>query len=122
MRRDDGELLRVLAAEVRAARSDDREQLGDDGRHAVEVRRAGAAPHRSVGQPGDVHRRRRRHRVHLGDARSEHASTPSSSHSLEIVGEVARIAVEILVRAELQRVDEDRDDDEVGLGPRGRDE
>ena len=34
---DDRELLRVLAAEVRAARTDDREQLGHDRGHAVEV-------------------------------------------------------------------------------------
>ena len=55
---DDRELLRVLAPEVRAARADDREQLGDDGGHAVEV----AGPARAaqaVGEAVDVHRRAR---------------------------------------------------------------
>ena len=33
-----------------------------------------------------------------------------------------RIAVEVLVRAELQRIDEDRRDDAVGAAPRLRDQ
>ena len=51
---------------------DDREQLGDHGGDAVEVRRARRAAH-PVGEPGDVHRRPRRSvRVHLVDVRTEH--------------------------------------------------
>ncbi len=49
----DGELLGVLAPEVGAARADDREQLGDDRGHAVEVRRTGGAA-QPLGEPVDV--------------------------------------------------------------------
>ena len=41
---DDLDLLRVLLAEVRAARADDVEELQADGRDAAEVARAGASP------------------------------------------------------------------------------
>ena len=46
-------------------------------------------------------------------------STPSRLALREVAGEVAGIAVEIFARAELQRVDEDRDDDEIA-GVAGR--
>ena len=45
-------------------------------------------------------------------------STPSRRALREIAGEVARVAVEVFARAELQRVHEDRDDDEVGTRSR----
>ena len=41
-------------------------------------------------------------------------STPSAAAGLEVALEIARVAIEILVRAELQRVHEDRHDHEVG--------
>ena len=75
-----------------------------------------AAPHRSAVRPVDVHRRERRPRVHLGDARREHAVDALGLARLEVAGEVARVAVEVLVGAELQRVHEDRHDHEVGGG------
>ena len=111
---DDRDLLRILAAEVRAAGPRDREQLRDDGRHAVEVNRPlGAA--QSIGQSGDVHRCRRRLRVHLRDARCEHRVDTFLRARLEVANEIARISPEVFGRAELQRVDEDRDHDEIGL-------
>ena len=49
-------------------------------------------------------------------------STPRPSSSVEVAVEVARVLVEVLVRAELQRVHEDRDDDRVGELARPLDE
>ena len=73
MRRDDGELLRVLAAEVGAARPDDREQLRDDGRDAVEVRRAAPCRTGPSVSPATCTVVQRRARVHLGGVGREHA-------------------------------------------------
>ena len=55
-------------------------------------------------------------RYHLGARRGEDDIDAFNFALREIAAEIAGIRVEILVRTELQRVDEDRDDDEVGLG------
>ena len=65
-----------------------------------------------------MHRRERRARVHLGRARSKHAVDALGLARREIAREIARVPVEILVGAELQRVHEDRHDHEVGRGRR----
>ena len=51
-----------------------------------------------VGEVGDVHRRERRPRVHLGDARREHAVDALRLALREVAGEIAGVAVEVLVR------------------------
>ena len=110
---DDRELLCVLAPEERRARPDDREQLGDDGRDTVEVG-GPRGPAQIVGEAGDVNRRERPPaRIHLGDRRREHRVDALGDALREVAGEVAGVAVEIFAGAELQRVDEDGDHDEI---------
>ena len=77
-----------------------------------------AAPHRSAVRPATCTVVSGGRGVHLGDARREHAVDALGLARLEITGEIARVPVEILAGAELQRVHEDRHDDEVGRGHR----
>ncbi len=116
---DHRELLVVLAAEERGRRADDREQLRDDGRHPVEVHRAGRAAE-PLGEPVDVHGRQRRTvRVHLLDRRHEQHVDTLGLGRRRVALEVTRVRGEVLVRPELRRVDEQRDDDDVRRGARG---
>ena len=75
-----------------------------------------AAPHRPSVSPATCTVVTRRLRVHLGDARREQHVDALGLGRGGVTGEVARVAGEVLVRAELQRVHEDRGDDEVVVG------
>ena len=61
-------------------------------------------------------------RIQLGDGRREHEIDAFGAAGRQITAEVARVAVEVFVGTELQRVDEDRHDDELAIGPRRRHE
>ena len=117
---DDGHLLGVLLAEVGAIRADDGEELEADGRHC-----RGSGPGRDAAlealrQLLDLDPGLEALRVHLLGGRGEdevdaglHRRAPRRRSS------VARVASQILACAELGRVDEEADDDDVVLGAGG---
>ena len=59
-------------------------------------------------------------RVHLGDRGHEEVVDAPLLGELGVPRLVARVAVEVLERAELRRVDEHARDDDVALLPRAR--
>ena len=115
IRRDQHELLVVLLAEERDVRADDVEQLRDDGQHPGEVARAAPRPPaRRPSGPGST--------VASWRPRGYMSSTPGREHQLDALVAAdlqvrlqrARVAGEVLGRAELQGVDEDRHRDDPG--------
>lgn len=109
---DQGELLGVLLPVERHVGPGEVEQLGDDGEHAVEVpgpdgtletaaHGAGAQPHLGLAAGVDL----------LGGGR-EHEVRAGRLGDRQVGLQGARVAVEVLARTELQRVDEDGDHDE----------
>ena len=106
MRPDDGDLLRVLLAEVRALGAHDVEELQADGRDAAEVARAEralSAARRAL----DVDPRAEAGRVDLRDAPARRAGRrppPRRSAASRLL--VPRVRGEVGVLAELRRVDE----------------
>jgi hypothetical protein len=103
---DQRELLRVLAPEHRDVRPGQVQQLRDDGEDAVEVAGPRTAFQHVAERPG-AHRHERAFRVDDVRRRRE-----DQVHALRLAGgqvgvERAGVAVEVLVRAELERVHED---------------
>jgi hypothetical protein len=100
-------LLGVLLPEIERRRFERVEQLQHDRRHAVEVTRPRRALERASQfarierrcEAGRIHRLDRRRVQHRGTARLE---------LCEVVRERARVAAEIFVRPELQRIHEER--------------
>ena len=74
-----------------------------------------ATPSRPALMPRDRHRRQGRgpEGVHLLDARVQHVVDAGGAEQVEVVLEVAWVGGKILAGRELQRVDEDRGDDEL---------
>ena len=105
----DGDLLGVLLTEDEPVGLHHQDQLGDDRRDPGEVRGA----HRALEPAGgavDADRRRKALRVHLAAAGANTAPAPASSGKRDVGRLLARIAVQVLVRTELCRVDEHADD------------
>ena len=108
-----------LRPKYASARPDDREQLGDHRRDPVEV--AGAArTAEAVGEPPDVDGGSRFLGVHLVHRGREEQVDAFGRCRGRIASLVTRVAGEILVRAELRRVHEERDDDEIALAAAAR--
>lgn len=114
---DEEQLLGVLLAEIGSAGGGEVEQLADDGEHPVEVagpglalqdgaERAGRDAHAGVAVGVDDVRGRREHDVDAGIGADGHVGV-----------EGPRIAGEVFLGSELERIEEDRDDDVVVLGP-----
>ena len=122
MRRITRKLLVILLAEQRDIGRDLVEQLGHHRRDAVEMAGAGGAV-----QPL-AHAARREIVVakpagYISATSGAHRmSQPASSSILRVARLAARIGGEILVRAELGGVDEDRGDDVARAPPRLRDQ
>ena len=111
-------MLCILLSEVRAIGLHGIQQLGYNRRDADEV--AGAT--RALQHTGErIHRDARRvaGRVHLLDARNEHEADACAFQHLKVACFVTGVLREVLVRAELRRVDEDRGVDALALGLRG---
>ena len=118
---DQRQLLVVLLAEVRAAGPHQVEELGHDGEHAGEV----PGPDRALEHVAERARARRRPgpsavRVHVRDAGRPDQVDAVALAQREVGVERARVAGEVLGRAELHRVDEDRRDHRRALVARGR--
>jgi len=105
-------LLEILFAKQSEVRPDREQKLGDHRCHAIEM--TGPSPaFPAIGNPGYVHRCREAVRIDVGDGRHPQQVTADILKHPRIVRLAARIASEILVGAELGRVDEDRDRDPV---------
>ncbi len=115
------DLLRVLRAEVRAVGTHGREQLHAHRRDAAEMAGAQRTLVRRADRAG-IDRRREPGRVHRGDVGRVEQVDAGFAQRRDVVAEAARIAVEVLGGAELQRVDEDRRRDRSRLGARALDE
>ena len=115
---DGDQLLEVLLAEHGDVRLHHVEELRDHRGHAAEVRRPRGAA-QAAGDAVD----RRRSSGSLPDTspsrRAETARLFRRALSDRVSRfDVTRVAIEVFVGAELQRVDEDRGDDDVGALPR----
>ena len=111
IRRTTSQLLVVLAPEHRRAGTDEREELRDDGRDALEVSRSKCAVER-LRERADAHPRLIPGRIHLLGGRREDGIGAGARQLGDVALEVARILREVLRGPELRGVDEDRDDDE----------
>ncbi|MNS81334.1 hypothetical protein D3C72_1150450 [compost metagenome] len=109
------QLLVVFLTEDRQVRLDHVEQLADHGGHAFEMPGpAGAA--QAFGKVGHADAGLHAHAVgvHLFDAGREQQIAASLEQALLVGDQGARVLVEVFVGAELQRVDEDAGDHEIG--------
>ena len=120
---DHRQLLVVLAPERGDVRLHLVEQPRDHGDHAVEMPRAMRAVEH-VGDPGHAHAHRAvgAERVHRPDRRPPQQVAAGAVEPLRVLFGRARIAREILVRAELGRVHEHAGDDAVGMRARQLDQ
>ena len=109
---NDGELLRIFLPEDRDIRLDQIEQLEHHRQHALEE----PWPEGSLEHLAHRARAYRDHllgRVHLLMSRGEDHVDALFRTDGEVVGQRSRIAVEVLARPELERVDEDRDHERI---------
>ena len=109
----DGELLVVLLAEHRQVWSGRDEQLGDHGRHAVEVTWSRRALH-CIGQPRHSHRGGEAAGVHRRRRRDEDDVDAGVAAGAEVLVQRSGVVLEVAPLAELERIDEDRHHDRVG--------
>ena len=112
---EDGRLLRVLLPEVGTLGADDVEELQADGGDAAEVPR----PHGALqlfSQVAHLDPGAEPVRVHLLDRRHEQVLDAPGLGEGGVLLLVARVALEVLARPELRRVDEDARHDDVALG------
>ena len=114
---DAGQLLGVLLPEHGQRRVDDVEQLEHHGQHAVEVAGPGGALQHlaRAGRPRRVTCRSAAYRSDT--SRREDEIDALGLARRQVVGQRSGVAGEVLVRAELQRVDEDADHHPLGAGP-----
>ncbi len=107
-------MLVVFLAEVGAVGLHEIQELQDDRGHAAKVPRPrGALP--PLGQRLDGHPGREPGRIHEGRRRREDELNAFGAEVREITGQVPRVALEVFVRSELRRVDEDADDHPLAL-------
>ncbi|EVT88823.1 hypothetical protein Z046_26780 [Pseudomonas aeruginosa VRFPA09] len=112
---DHRQLLEILFAEQREVRLDHVQQLADHGRHAFEMAgTTGAA--KAFGDAGNMDAGLPVHAVgvHFLDGRGEQQVAAGFEQAFLVGCEGSRVFVEVFAGAELQRVDEDADDHEVG--------
>src|SRR5262249_24605180 len=101
-----------LGAENRRVRPHHIEELGDHRRHAAKVTGT-RRPAEDCPEPTDLDRAFTAVRIDLSDGRVEHDVDRFFLQKAAVALEVARIALQILARAELRRIDEYRDDHAV---------
>lgn len=118
---DDGQLLEIFLAEVRARGSHDREELGHHGGYAGEMSGADRA-FPTLGQSRHAHGGRESLRVQDLLGRREDDRNPGVRSQSQIPFEGARIGLQILRLIELQRIDEDAGDRHIVFGCRAADQ
>ena len=114
----DRELLVVLLAEQGHMWASRSEQFGDHGRDAIEVPWPCSALHR-VGQARHPHRGGEPLRIHRRGGRDEDDIDSFGIAGVQVVVEWPWIVIEIDAFAELEGIDEDRNDDGVSELPCG---
>ena len=110
---DDRQLLPVLFAEQRGIGADLVEQFRDHRCHAVEMPGA-VRPAQHLVEPLDRDRRGKSGRVHFRNCRRPQQIDAGVLQQLAVLRQLARIGIQILVFAELQRIDENRHRDAIG--------
>jgi hypothetical protein len=98
------------------------QQLGHDGRHAVEVAHAAVLSFEGLGQTAHVHRRPEAGRVDLVQRRREEHVGAGVGGQRGIAVLVARVGGQVAGGVELRGVDEERHDDHVAGAARLADE
>ena len=119
---DEQQLLGVLLAEVGRVGAGEVHELGDDGEHAVEVAGPGLALEDVAERAGRDPDARVAVLVDDVGGRGEDEVDARGRADLQVGVEGARVAREVLAWAELQRVEEDRDDDVCGALASGADQ
>ncbi len=114
---DDGELLRILFAEIGAVRLHHLKQLQHHGCDAAEVPWT-EFPAEMVGQAADVDAALERLRIDLNRRRREHDIDAKVAAQCHVGVNRPRIARQIVLIVELQRIDEDRNDDHAAVAAR----
>ncbi|KEO91079.1 hypothetical protein EH32_01770 [Erythrobacter litoralis] len=118
---DDGELLEILLPEKRPVGLDLVEELGDHRRDPVEMSGSGGTA-QPLAHPLYRYAGRETGGIHRLDARRPEQRDPFCLEHRRILGKLAGIGVEVLVRAELGGIDEDRGDDMVAMFARPADQ
>ncbi len=107
-RADDERLLGVLLAEERHVGPDHVQQLGHDGRDAVEVAHAAVLALERLGQAAHVDRRPEARRIDLVERRREEQVGAGLGGQRRVALLVARVGGQVARRVELRGVDEER--------------
>ena len=110
---DDGELLEVLLPEHGDGGPDRREQLGHHRRHPVEMAGTGGTLHRRC-EVADRHRGPERRAVHGRCGRCVDRVDTELATQGDVGVDRAGVPVEVVRPVELERVDEDRHDGDIG--------
>ncbi len=114
---DHRELLEILLAEDRDVGANGAEQLGHHGGDAVEMP-GPSLPVPAIAQALDADRRGETRRIHvLSLGQPQQVATRLLQH-LGVLLLLPRVAVEVLVRPELQRIDENGGDNPIRAAPR----
>src|SRR6185369_1854719 len=112
---DDRQLLEILPAEEGHIRLDEVEQFGHHRGNAVEVAGTAATTQRQR-QIRDPYGGLETGRVHLSCRGGEDDINAAGTGDGTVALQVARVALQVLARAELDRVDEDREHQDVAAG------
>src|SRR5947209_1113495 len=112
---DYAELLIVLLAEVSAIRMDDLEQFCANGSHSAEVARA-LRPLPPLRNASNLDHSRAADRVDCRSGRREECVDTCLLRQFGVAFLLARISVEIFVRAELGRIHENRSYHHLAIG------
>ncbi len=114
---DDRQLLPVFFAKQRQIGPNLVEQFQHHRRHAIEMAGAAHSAQHAV-QPGHGNFRGKTLRIHFAHGRRPQQIDAGFAQQRAVLHQLARIGVEILVRAELQRIDEDRHRHAIGHATR----
>ena len=109
---DHHQLLVIFLAEDRKIGFDDIEKLVDHGGHPAEMSRSGTAA-QLLGKALDAHIGGIAFGIHLGVIRRKDAFHPHIGSQFHVAFKITRILVEVLVHAELGRIDKDADDEMI---------
>jgi hypothetical protein len=118
---DDCQLLPVLFAKDRHIRLGLVQKLDHHLRHPVEMPRPRRAA-KAIGQALDPHPGGEARPIHLVEAGGKDQVAAGALQHRRVAGLVAGIGGQILIRSELGRIDEDRRNHPLGMGPAKRDQ
>ncbi|MNE16286.1 hypothetical protein D3C80_1092270 [compost metagenome] len=109
---NDDELLKILLAKISSVRADNVEKLADNCCDACKMAGARLTFH-LVAKCRHVHHGLHRARIHIRHRRCKKEIHICMAQQICVTFEITRILVEIFIGAELQRIDENRNDRDV---------